>query len=59
MGRGWDSQLFLRKTLLEAMDKVKPMMDQAASLVDSLNINFGKTGALSDTIAALSGSMGK
>ena len=48
-----------QKTLLEAMDKVKPMMDQAASLVDSLNINFGKTGALSDTIAALSGGMGK
>jgi hypothetical protein len=56
-----DTQTLIRqqKTLLEAMDKVKPMMDQAASLVDSLNLNFGKTGALSDTIAALSGSMGK
>ena len=48
-----------QKSLLDAMDKVKPMMDQAASLVDSLNLNFGKTGALSDTIAALSGGMGK
>jgi hypothetical protein len=44
-----------QKTLVEAMDKVTPLLNQAQSLMDSLNMNWNKSDSLSDTIAALSG----